>query len=162
VRRRRVLQHHHFLALEAAELKLGDGRGTIGEKTLAIGWIDPRACHDLCAVAWPDAMLVIVGEFANDIRVDEALLHEQGFQRLDSQRRVGRRIGMIVIGHGDVSLFLFVAGRETKYRNRRCGPPSLMENLTRATILQSKILRRMLWDGARSSVGGSVLASDRG
>jgi hypothetical protein len=56
-------------------------------------------------------MLVIVGEFA-DIRVDEALLHEQGFQRLDSQRRVGRRIGMIVIGHGDVSQFLFVAGRE--------------------------------------------------
>jgi hypothetical protein len=50
---------------------------------------------------------------------------------------------MIVVGHGDVSLFLFVVGREMKYRGRRNGPLRRMENLIRATGLQSKILRRM-------------------
>jgi hypothetical protein len=50
---------------------------------------------------------------------------------------------MIMIGHGDVSLFLFVAGREAKYRGWRNGPLRRTENLIRATGLQSKILRGM-------------------
>src|SRR5277367_4319208 len=67
---RRILKHHHVLALEAGEPEFSDRLAAIVEEALFVGGIRPSVCHHFGAVAWADALL----EEVNDL-VDRAWVH---------------------------------------------------------------------------------------
>ncbi len=73
---RRVLDDHHFLALQTAEGKLGDCSRAVGEETLFVGRIDPGTGHDLGAVARANAVLVIIRKSSDHVRVDNCLFDQ--------------------------------------------------------------------------------------
>ena len=87
---RRVLQHHHVLALEPGKAQLGDCLAAVFDEALFVGGISPGSRHHLGAVARADALLEEVDDLVDRAGVDEALLDEERFQRLDAQRRLLR------------------------------------------------------------------------
>src|SRR5262249_6159664 len=57
----------------------------------------PGARHNPRAVAWPDLVFVYVDDGVKRGGIDQSLFHEQRFERLRAQRRIGRNDLMIVI-----------------------------------------------------------------
>jgi hypothetical protein len=92
-----VLDRDHVLALTAGEPHLGDRSGRIFEQPLLERRIGPCACHDLRAVARPDLALVRLDDRVERCRVDQTFFHQQRFQCLHSQSRVGRKLRMLAV-----------------------------------------------------------------
>src|SRR6267143_1567889 len=80
-----------FLALAADVAQLRDGGGGVGEQPLLEGGIDPGLRDDARAVARADLRLVGVDQRVERLGIDEALVHQQRFQRAHAELDVGER-----------------------------------------------------------------------
>ena len=96
---RPVLDDHDVFALRRLESDLGDRRGGIGKQTLLVGRVNPGPRHHACAVpAGPDFVFVRVDQGVERGRIDQALLYQQRFERLDPESQVvGDRLVLVVM-----------------------------------------------------------------
>jgi hypothetical protein len=94
-----VLDHDHVLALDAGQAEFGDRLGAMVEQTLLVGGVEPGAGHHPGAVARADLVLVGLDDLVDRRRVDELLLGEQRFERLDAQLDVGQGAIVAMIAH---------------------------------------------------------------
>ena len=93
----RVLDHDHVLALTAGIAKFGDGGCGIGQKPGFVGGIGPGPRHDTRAVPRADLVFVVFDDRIQRGGIDKALFNQQGFERLDPQRRVAGN-GAVIVG----------------------------------------------------------------
>ena len=102
----------------ASEAELPDGGSAVGEQTLFESRIDPGARHYLRAVARTDLMFVGVNQRVERGGIDQALFHQQRFQRFDPQCGTGRNQGMFVLVVGLLRVSEVVHGRCCRPRIR--------------------------------------------
>ena len=86
----RILDHHHVLALLAAETEFRDRLVGVRQQALLVGGINPGPRHHLRAVARANLVLVGVDQRVERGPIDQSLFDEQRFQRLHSQGHVRR------------------------------------------------------------------------
>jgi hypothetical protein len=97
VYRWRVLDHDHVLALASGIAQFGDGGRGIAQKASFVCRIGPGTRDHAGAVPGADLVLVVIDDRIQRCRIDKALLNQQGFKRLDSQRRVTRNNTVIMV-----------------------------------------------------------------
>ena len=92
----RVLDHPHVLALAAAVAQGSDRRGGVAQQPFPEGRIAPGAGHHPRAVLRSDPVLIGVDQLVESGRIDQPLLDQQQLERLDAQRHVRGRLGVVM------------------------------------------------------------------
>jgi hypothetical protein len=92
-----VLDDDHVFALRTGISEFRD-RGTgVGKQSLPVPGIYPGTRYDLRAIAWPDLVFVGVDGGIEGGRIDQSFFHEQGFERLGTQGRIGGNDLVVVV-----------------------------------------------------------------
>jgi hypothetical protein len=81
----------------ATVAELRDRVGSIGEKALLIGWIDPGAPDYSRPVARADFVFVGIDQRIERRGIHQPLFHQQRFERLDTQGEIRRNSLMFAI-----------------------------------------------------------------
>ena len=133
---RRVLDHHHVLALAPREAQLeAIAGGGVAQQPFLVGRVAPGAGHHPGAVLRADPVLVGVDQLVERGRIDQPLLDQQRLERLNPERQLGRWLGVIM----GVVLVGFAHDRTS----RRAGAPqprrsTLAPRVSRASIVTSR------------------------
>jgi hypothetical protein len=74
-----------------------DGCRRIPQQPVFDFWVAPGTSDNIRAIARADLGFVSVDKRVDGFRIDQTLLDQQRFERLDTQNQVRRRFGMIVV-----------------------------------------------------------------
>ena len=94
---RSVLENDHVLALCPRISEFRDRQTGVRKQPLLVARIDPGTRHDSRAIARSNLVFISVDDGVEGGGIDESFLHEQRFERLRTQRRLGGNDLVIVL-----------------------------------------------------------------
>src|SRR5690349_17033710 len=78
-----------MLALRAGIPELRDCWTAIGKQSFLVGRIEPCPRHNPRTIAWPDLIFVSIDDSIEGGGIDQSFFHEQRFERLGAEGRIG-------------------------------------------------------------------------